>query len=348
MNITPEEFMEYVISALGRDLTEKEKCFVEHIGGQLAEWEQRNIIGGIFILVFSSKLTKPIIKLSSSAEKISNGDFDIEPIIINTDDEINILAKAFNNMTVNIKNHIEEIKGQVVMEKLLKEKEMQNIKMKSLLKETELKMLQSQINPHFLFNTLNAAAQLSIIEGAEKASEFIEKIAELFRYSLKKLDQPVTLDDELKNVKNYMYILSARFGDKIKYSYEADSTILDTVIPCTILQPIVENAYIHGLEDLERNGKINIIVSKSDDKVKIEIKDNGIGMTKENINSILSPENISNMSKSHVTGIGLHNVIDRLRLFYNIDNIHEIIDIESDIDIGTKVILKLPYVKEVI
>ncbi|MTI47135.1 sensor histidine kinase [Sporosalibacterium faouarense] len=306
------------------------------------------IINTFIAVIFTYKLTRPIIKLSSSAEKIANGNFDIKPVIINTDDEINILAKAFNKMTVNIKNHIEEIKGQVMMEKLLKEKEMQNIKMKSLLKDTELKMLQSQINPHFLFNTLNAAAQLSIIEGAEHASEFIEKVAELFRYNLKKLDQPVTLEDEVRNVKTYMYILGTRFGEKIKYSYEADKSVLDTVIPCTILQPIVENAYIHGLEDLERNGRIDIKVERIDDKVKIEISDNGKGMTKENIDSILSPESLFNISKNHVTGIGMHNVIDRLRLFYNIEDINKIIEIESKLNIGTKVTLKLPYIKEVI
>lgn len=146
-----------------------------------------SILFNIFLAIFFTyRITKPLIDLSHLAVRVSKGDFDVRPLSIKTNDEINILAEAFNKMVVSIKNYIGEIKNQAEVEKKLKEQEMQNLKMRNILKEAELKALQSQINPHFLFNTLNAAAQLAMMEGADKSSEFIENVANLFRYNLKK------------------------------------------------------------------------------------------------------------------------------------------------------------------
>ncbi|MCC5911395.1 MAG: histidine kinase [Clostridiaceae bacterium] len=284
-------------------------------------------------IIFTYRLTKPIIELAHSAEKIAEGDFDVEPIIIKTDDEVNILAKAFNKMTINIKSYIDEIKNQAEVEKKLKHQEMENLRMKSLLKDAELKSLQSQINPHFLFNTLNAAGQLAMMEGADASSECIEHIAELLRYNLRKLDEPVTLREEIKHVKNYMYILKMRFGDKIEFFTNIDERILDVEMPCTIIQPIVENAFIHGIENLERNGEIHLNIHKNGEKIFIEIIDNGVGMEEAKIK----------ISSKHASGIGMHNVIERLRLFYNIEAIQDVIEVESQVGLGTKVILKIPY-----
>lgn len=307
------------------------------------------VIVNIFLaIIFTYRLTKPIIKLSRSAEKVSKGNYDIEPIEIKSDDEIDILTEAFNKMVVNIRNHIDEIRGQAEVEKRLKEQEMQNLKMKSLLKDARLKSLQSQINPHFLFNTLNAASQLSMMEGADRTSEFIENVAELFRYNLRRLDKPVTLADEINNVKNYMYILKTRFGNRISFSTNINEEVLHIKIPCAIIQPIVENAYIHGLEDLETAGEIRLNIIDGIDKVYIEVIDNGLGMDKEDIEKIISENNSEDISRRHVTGIGMQNVIDRLRLFYNISEIKEVIDIESRVGYGTKVTLKIPFFEDVI
>jgi sensor histidine kinase YesM len=306
------------------------------------------IIGSVIIniflaILFTYRLTKPIIMLSHSAERISEGDFDVEAVEIHTDDEINVLAKAFNRMVINIKSHIDEIKGQAEMENKLKEQEMQNLKMKSLLKDAELKSLQSQINPHFLFNTLNAASQLSLMEGAEKSSDFIGNIAELFRYNLRKLDEPVALKEEIKYVKNYMYILKTRFGNRIDFFMDIDEACLDIKMPCTIIQPVVENAFIHGLEDLERNGEIHLNVKQKQNQVLIEVIDNGIGMDENRVSMIVSNNGQDTMVGGHVTGIGMKNVIDRLRLFYGIGEIQEVIEIESKVNEGTRVVIKIPY-----
>ncbi|RKD33178.1 sensor histidine kinase [Thermohalobacter berrensis] len=307
------------------------------------------VIVSVFLAIFLTyRLTKPIIELSHSAEKISKGDYEIELVKIKTNDEIDILTKAFNKMVVNVKSHIDEIKGQAEIEKKLKEQEMQYLKMKSLLKDAELKSLQSQINPHFLFNTLNAASQLSMMEGADKSSEFIHNVAELFRYNLRKLDEPVSLRDEIYYVKKYMYILKTRFGDKINFYTEIDEEVLEMKIPCIVIQPIVENAFIHGLEGLERDGEIHLNVKNQGESVLIEVIDNGIGMKKEKINSIIYSEKDKYSSRRHVTGIGIRNVINRLRIFYDIPENEEIIEIESKVGFGTKVKLKLPYYKDVI
>ncbi|ABY91541.1 sensor histidine kinase [Thermoanaerobacter sp. X514] len=304
-----------------------------------------SILFNIFLAIFFTyRITKPLIDLSHLAVRVSKGDFDVRPLSIKTNDEINILAEAFNKMVVSIKNYIGEIKNQAEVEKKLKEQEMQNLKMRNILKEAELKALQSQINPHFLFNTLNAAAQLAMMEGADKSSEFIENVANLFRYNLKKLDTTVTLQDEINNVKTYMYILKTRFGDRVDFKVDVDEGVLDVEMPCTIIQPVVENAFIHGLEDTEKGGFIKLAVKKDNDKVLIEVIDNGIGMSEEKVRAILSADN-EDLSKRHVTGIGMHNIINRLRLFYNTSAIEDVIEIDSKIGEGTKVTLKIPLMK---
>jgi two-component system, sensor histidine kinase YesM len=296
----------------------------------------------VLAIIYTYRITRPISELSDTAERISKGDFDIEPIRIKTDDEVNILANAFNKMVTNIKNYIDEIKMQAKVEKRLKEQEMQNLKMKNILRESELKALQSQINPHFLFNTLNAASQIAMMEGAEKSSEFIEKVAELFRYNLRKLDKPVTLKEEVDNVFNYMYILKTRFGEKVEFQTSIDESLLNVKVPCTIIQPVVENAFIHGIEEIEGKGVIRIEIKEVDGSIHIDVIDDGMGMNQESINKILSADDPDNDENKHVTGIGMHNVINRLRLYYNIADIDDVIEIESRIGNGTKVTLKIP------
>lgn len=128
------------------------------------------------------------------------------------------------------------------------------------------------------------------------------------------MDTTVTLQDEINNVKTYMYILKTRFGDRVDFKVDVDEGVLDVEMPCTIIQPVVENAFIHGLEDTEKGGFIKLAVKKDNDKVLIEVIDNGIGMSEEKVRAILSADN-EDLSKRHVTGIGMHNIINRLRLF---------------------------------
>jgi len=298
-------------------------------------------------IVFTYRLTKPIIELSHSAERVSAGDFDVSLPEIKAEDEVNVLAAAFSKMIASIKSYIDELKRQAEVEKLLKEQEMQNLRIKSLLKDAELKSLQSQINPHFLFNTLNAASQLSMMEGADRTSEFIENIAELFRYNLRKLDEPATLADEIRYAENYMFILKTRFGSRIEFHTDIAEGIRNVKIPCTIIQPIIENAFIHGLQNLERDGEILLTVRLWKESILIEVEDNGEGMTEEQVSALLSRRSEEDLHRKHVTGIGISNVIERLQLYYNKTEVRDVMEIESRPGHGTKVTLKIPYEEDV-
>ena len=305
------------------------------------------VLVNLYIAIASTyRLTKPISELSHTAEKIAAGDFDIELNQTHTGDETDILAGAFIKMVKSIQDYINELKRQAEVENKLKEQEMQNLKMVSLLKEAELKFLQSQINPHFLFNTLNAASQLAMIEGADKSSEFMGNIADLFRYNLKNIYELTTLQDEIEYVKNYMHILKIRFGSRIDFYNSIDKDVLETKIPRITIQPIVENAFIHGLQNLERNGEIHLNVKKGYNAVIIEIVDNGIGMDASCIHSIMSLHDDSGIVKKHVNGIGISNVIQRLQLLFNIREPQELIHIESELGFGTKVILSIPLIEQ--
>ncbi len=301
------------------------------------------VLVNLYIAVSSTyRLTKPITELSHSAEKIAEGNFDIEVPQTHTGDETDILAGAFIKMANSVRDYIEGLKSQAEVEKRLKEQEMQNLKMVSLLKDAELKFLQSQINPHFLFNTLNAASQLAMMEGADKSSEFMGNIAHIFRYNLKNIDELVALREEIKYVKNYMQILKIRFGSRIEYFEDIQKDALDILIPRITVQPIVENAYIHGLQNLERDGEIHLNVRKDEQHTIIEIIDNGMGMDEDRIQALLNLNEDIGVEKKHITGIGISNVMQRLKILYNVEDPRELISIESKLEAGTKVTLKLP------
>lgn len=302
----------------------------------------------IYILWFIYKITGPIFELSRTSDEITHGNFDVPSVIVDSNDEIGVMADAFNRMTGSIREYISEIKEKAELESKLKEREMENLLMQSNLKEAELHALQSQINPHFLFNTLNVGAQLSMLEGADKACEFIENVAELFRYNLRNLDKPVTLSEEIKNIDNYIYILKVRFTDQVEYISEIDEKSKETKVPCMILQPIVENAFIHGIGEMETGGKIWLRVDDCGDYINISIKDNGKGMTRQRIVEITSGEKSGRSEeemkhKGHTNGIGIYNILSRLRLFYGVDDIMEII---SEPGQGTELILRVPLLYE--
>ena len=295
---------------------------------------------------FANKTSVPIVSLAKCANEMSRSNFDTENINVDTNDELKVMADAFNQMKGHIRNHIVELKYQAETESKLKDEKLSNLKMKNLLKNAELKALQSQINPHFLFNTLNAGVQLAMMEDAEKTGVFLEKMSELFRYNLRKMDTPVTLAEEIDNVYAYTYLLQTRFGDLIKYEYYIEEGAIDIVMPSQIIQPIIENACIHGVNDMEAFGKICLRVKKLDNVVQVIIEDNGKGMDDKTIQQIcnMNFEKPANKGKKgHTTSIGMGNVIKRLKAFYGQE---DVIEIRSKVGVGTCVILKLPLDRE--
>jgi len=178
------------------------------------------------------------------------------------------------------------------------------------------------------------------MEDAEKTGIFVQKMADFFRYNVKKGEEDATLEEELDAVDNYIYILNVRFAGDIHFEKEVDETVENIRIPSMILQPVVENAVNHGIRDIEWEGKINLSVHRQEENVEICIRDNGKGMTEAQIKSVLEGSSMQEEDRGDSTGIGMNNVISRLELYYEKKNL---VEIYSDgPGKGTEVILNLP------
>ncbi|OME86631.1 two-component sensor histidine kinase [Paenibacillus sp. FSL A5-0031] len=289
----------------------------------------------LFTYWFSLSITRPIQKLTIAAKELSRGRFD-KPIAVHSNDEISFLAKTFDRMRININNLISEIQQKAQLESELQQN-------KLLLKESQLISLQSQINPHFLFNTLDILSKKAYLDGSEETSDLIANVAGLLRYNLRRLDRAVTLEEELSVILKYIEIQSARFTDRLRFVLEVDENCLQLLLPCLTLQPIIENAVIHAVEPLEDGGTISLRIYEKDNLVLIEIEDDGTGMTAEKANHILT-EGGNADGVGHSTGIGFSNVVKRLRLFVGDD---DVIEIRSAPQEGTKVTIKMPIVGSV-
>lgn len=279
---------------------------------------------------FSLTITRPISKLTQAANELSKGRFDLQ-VKVDTKDEIAFLARTFDRMRKNINMLISEIKHKAQLEHELQQS-------KILLQESQFKSLQSQISPHFLFNTLNTISKKAYLEGSEETSDLLVSVAGILRYNLKQLDRSVTLREEIMVLKQYMDIQKARFTDRLQFFMEIDECCLNRRIPSLTLQPIIENAVIHTVEPSEDGGTIWIRVKDEMEEVLIEIEDDGIGIPLEKIQQLLA-ENLHPFEKeSKGIGIGFSNVVKRLRLFYGDD---DVITIKSQVGSGTKVIIQI-------
>ncbi|MGI6777120.1 MAG: sensor histidine kinase [Acetivibrionales bacterium] len=289
-----------------------------------------------FAVRFSRQISKPIHQLVLRLQKVAKGDFEVDRVNIKTNDEINILVESFNYMISKIRDLIEEIKAKAGLEKQLHEQQIKNLEMMNLLNQSELKFLQSQINPHFLYNTMNSIAALALIEGAGQTKKMIESLSDILKYNLKKVNENVSLREECRIVESYLYIQKARFGERIKYKLVFDESIMDCFVPSMIIQPLVENAIIHGLEPKEEEGVLEVAIKDGNENILITIKDNGVGMDKEKLQELLDEErqNKNDSNKS----IGVSNVLRRLKLKY----CKNVIDVKSIKGEGTEICIKIP------
>lgn len=226
-------------------------------------------------------------------------------------------------------------------ESAMKERELM---MENHLKDAQLKYLQAQINPHFLFNTLNAGAQLAMMEGADKTYTYVQNVADFFRYNIKSMEE-VTLEDELVQVKHYIYILNVRFSGDIHFNMDVENSCKSVSMPGMILQPIVENSVNYGISDIDWQAKIEISATREDEYVWLSIRDNGIGMEQKKIDQIMSGQLKEDEIFSDSNGVGLNNVIQRLRMFYNKEDVIEITSVGKNM--GTEVAIKLYWRGEV-
>ncbi|MCJ7843376.1 histidine kinase [Lederbergia sp. NSJ-179] len=295
-------------------------------------------LGGISIVVgiyLSKGIFLTISNLSRKAKLLSNGQWDTEDLERIPYRELDNVVQAFNQMKHNIKNYIEELQYKSEIEKQLKDEKLHSLEQDRLLKKSQIEALQMQMNPHFLFNTLNMIGRTIKLNQSKIATKLIESMAKILRYNMEKKADKVLIKDELNVLYAYVYIQQLRFQDRIEISISGESPVLHAEIQPMILQPLVENAIIHGLSDIIEGGKIEIRFSQNDDNLLIIVKDNGGGMSQDRIKEILKVDNFDDRNR----GIGLGNIKKRLFLQYE-ENFT--FNIKSSIGNGTEIELIIP------
>lgn len=278
------------------------------------------------LLYMVRTLTKPIAKLVQTVVQIESGQLS-ERSNITGGDEVGRLGYVFDRMIDRIERMIKE-----------------NLHEQELKRKAELAMLQAQINPHFLFNVLNSIRLKIIMKGDEENAELISSLSSVLRMTINRNNEFIMLHEEIEINEHYIRLLNSRHGDRVVLHIEAASDTLMLKVPRFMLQPLIENAYIHGLKS--KPGEIIIASRKCEDgRLQVEIRDSGIGMTAEGLAALRahleakSLDNTEDGRKGLLSGIGIHNVFERLKLIYG--NRFEY-DIESMPDRGTSIVLRFP------
>ena len=264
-------------------------------------------------------ITDPIKELEKSVNELEKGNMDAN-IYIGGSYEIMHLGKSIKSMSARIKN---------LMQTIVREHEEK--------RKSEFDTLQSQINPHFLYNTLDIIVWMVENEKKSEAVKVVTSLARFFRISLSKGKSIISVRDEIEHVKNYLMIQQMRFKNKFNYEINVEEDVWEYSSLKLMLQPLVENAIYHGMEFMDGDGLVSITVKKEEDKLYFTISDNGLGMTKEQVDSLLSKDFTSKSKKG--SGIGVKNVNERIKLYFGIEYG---LSIESEPDEGTKIRLTLP------
>lgn len=264
--------------------------------------------------LLSNTLIDPLVKLAHSTRKIARNDFGGEDLTVENKDEMGELVRAFNKMKHATEGYINTLKENNEMAELLHKKALEKIEMEKRLEAARLELLKSQINPHFLFNTLNMIGCMAKLEEAGTTERMISSMSNLFRYNLKTSEQIVLLEQELKVVQDYMYIQQMRFGSRIQYECRLEVDAGKVMIPAFTLQPVVENAIIHGLSKKEQGGRIFLRIWQKGTNVIISVADTGLGMEEQACSELA--EALMERRTARV-GIGLGNIYKRIHAMYS-------------------------------
>ncbi|THF83451.1 cache domain-containing sensor histidine kinase [Cohnella fermenti] len=287
----------------------------------------RNRIVTIFLFVVPFMLplsylvaesaTKRIRRLIVHVRKVKHGNFQLAPLPVN-EDEIGELTHNFNTMVQNISGLIEE-KSSLGRE----------------VKNKELKALQAQINPHFLYNTLDLINVMAIESDARDIKRVVDELAVFYKLSLSNGKEYVTLESELKHIEAYVRIQNMRFGDGVRLEFEVSRDLYDCLLPKILLQPLLENAILHGIMEKDsEEGDIRVSAWTDKGDLLIEVADNGVGMDEEQLEAILKPA-----AKADLGGYGVRNIEERLQLSYGLQYG---LKYDSAPGEGTRVLLRLP------
>lgn len=272
------------------------------------------ILASLFI---SAKISQPIKRLERQMKRVENGDFDID-LEVKGEDEVKRLSKTFNLMVARIR----QLMSQIISEQEAKRK-------------SEFKALQAQINPHFLYNTLDSIVWMNENQNYEGVSIMVSALAKFFRVSISKGHEIINVSDEIDHATSYLIIQKIRYKDKFDFVIDAQPAVLSKKTLKLILQPVIENAIYHGIGHIQEKGEIKITVVIQENKIIYRVSDNGYGIKPEVLKRILSQEPKS----AHSNGVGLKNVNERIKLCYGSEYG---IEIESELDVGTTVIISIP------
>lgn len=267
--------------------------------------------------IISREITKPIRSLRDSMRKVQNGQFDTHVEVI-TENEIGSLGRSFNLMTSEIRALME-----------------QNVYEQKQKRKSELKALQAQINPHFLYNTLDSIIWMSEAGESDEVVEMTSALARLLRQSISNDQEEVELEKEIEYVKNYLTIQKMRYKDKLEFFIYVDPRVAHVPVIKLVLQPLVENAIYHGIKYKETKGNLKIYAKPVDGRVEIVVADDGIGMDEDVMEHIFD----EHRKEQKRNGVGVPNVQKRLQLQYGSEYG---IRYKSVKGAGTKVVITIP------
>jgi two-component system sensor histidine kinase YesM len=299
--------------------------YVDELSENKRNLESYLLLIVIFGLVFeigasifiSQKVSQPIKRLERKMKLVEKGDFDIY-LEVKGEDEVKKLSKSFNIMVARIKQLMQEI----ILEQEAKRK-------------SEFKALQAQINPHFLYNTLDSIVWMNENQKHEGVTTMVAALAKFFRVSISRGNEIISVSDEIEHARSYLTIQEVRYKDKFDFIIDAEPEVLKYKTLKLILQPIIENAIYHGINQLHEKGKIKIKVSIENDNILFSVTDNGYGIRPSVLKNILVMES----QNEQTSGVGLKNVNERIKLCYGREYG---IEINSELDIGTTVNIRIP------
>ena len=273
----------------------------------------------LIAVIFSQIITKPVKSLIGAMrgfeEHPENYRYSPAPIHIA---ELQLISDSFGQMAWIVQSLMEKTRNE-----------------EALLRKTELNALQAQINPHFLYNTLDSIQWMCERGKNESAVRMVGALGKLFRISISRGHELIPIRDELKHVESYLIIQKYRYSDRFEYTFDVDESLGGYLCSKITLQPLVENAIYHGIEPLIDDGEIIISVKPDGDDILMTVSDNGVGMTAEQVEGLLKKE------RSDSSGIGIKNVSDRIKIYFG-DNYG--VKVESEPDVGTKITVRIPKI----
>ncbi|MDD3361371.1 MAG: histidine kinase [Hespellia sp.] len=275
------------------------------------------------IIKIINRVIEPVNRLSEAAGLVGQGNFDVT-VEVHTGDEIEVLADGFNQMARNVRDYMQA-----------------SIEQEKIRRRSQVDQLLLQINPHFIYNTLNSIVYMARMEGNQDIEKFVNAFILLLQSTLHvKGGVYITLEEELKNVENYLVLQKYRYLNKFQEELDCPEELLNCQVPKVILQPLVENAIFHGIAPMEGKGILKIKVTQLEDNLNIVLEDNGIGMTQDAVESLLTngEKNMGGMRK-----IGVSNVLNRIK---EICGIEYGFVIESRVSHGTKITIVLPVKRD--